>query len=177
MSMPCIMPSPSTMVKRNSLQKGSSAAAASTAVSGRRGPPAVDGYAAAAGVHGGDDAVGANGIDECRRERLVHGPFLEEGRSDDDVRRTGFEHGTRAVERADAAADAARPPLARVTHERVVVWPVPIAASRSISWSFVEPGERVDPLVEIGILEGEPLTLNELDDTVVSEVDRRDEHC
>ena len=49
--------------------------------------------------------------------------------------------------------------------------PVPMAASRSINWSFGKRGEAPDPPIEIGVFEGKTLALDELDDFAVAEVD------
>ena len=134
MSVPCIRPSRSTCVYRNSPAYGSSARTASDGVSWQHRSPAVDDDASAAAVDGGDEAVGADGAGELLREaRYRRRPFWKS----DDARMTPVraEADERARPRrsADAAADAAREPRADRGDERARCAPAFMAASRSIS--------------------------------------------
>ena len=112
MSVPCISPSLSTWVYRNSAQYGSSARTASTAVIGSTVfqpwmatcPPRLS---TAAMTRSAPIAVG-----ERPGEREIDRAVAKERRAGDDRVRAGGEHLARALDAANAAADPAGQPAA-----------------------------------------------------------------
>src|SRR5690606_20053916 len=132
--------------------------------------PALHRDAPALRVDGRDDAVGAHRIGEPCGELEVGATVLEERRPDDHVRGALIENRARALDRADAAADATRTPRADVLHERVVV----AGADGGVEVDELQlrvAFEPPQPAVEVIVFEREALSLDELDDLAVAEID------
>ena len=141
----------------------------------QRRPPAVDHDPAAAAVDRGDDPVGADGLRERAGDIDLHAGGVEERRADDHVGGAGLEHALGALDRADAAADAAGQTRADLAHE-IVVRPFTLGGVEVDELDLAAPFEAADPGVEIVALDGELLTLDELHDAAALEVDGRNEH-
>ena len=137
--------------------------------------PALHGDAPALGVDGGYHPVSAYGVGELGGKVQRRTAVPEQRRPDDHVGGSLGEHVPRALDRPDAPADTAHPLTTDVLHQRVVV-PGPDGGVQIDQLQLGKRGKAPDPPVEIGILQGEALTLDELDDFAVAEVDGGNQH-
>ena len=83
---------------------------------------------------------------------------------------TGIEDGLRAINRSDAAADAAGKPSADLRDHRGVV-ALPLGGVEIDQLHARESGELRDPHFGVGCLDRELLTLHELNDAPALEID------
>ena len=130
---------------------------------------------AAFAVDGADHAIDADGVGKSLRARDVGDAVLEQRRSDDDLSRADRAELDRALGRAHAAADLAGQPRADLANEMIVR----ARAHGRVEVDDVDapkPGEPLDPVVEIGRLDGELLALNQLDDLAALEIDGGNQH-
>ena len=130
---------------------------------------------AAAAVDRGDDAVAADGVGQRLREREIGRAVLEQRRAGDDLLRAGGEHVARALDGADAAADAARqaPAICRTSAR---LSPLPIAASRSITCTLGNCSKRRTQRNDVVVSDRELLALHQLDDGAALEIDGGNQH-
>ncbi len=143
---------------------------------GEGGAPAVDDEPAAAGVHRGNHLLAPDRVADFPGERDVHVPFLEERRTEDDLLRARLDHLPGALDRSDAAADAARE-LGRHPADQVVVVARGHGGIEVDELDDREVLEAPDPPEDVGAFDGDPVTLDELDNLAAFEVDTGDQHC
>ena len=175
-SMPCISPSTSTLVKRNSPKNGSSARTASTGVIGRRvRQPSIDDLSAAR-VDGGDQAVRRRRARASARANSRSGRAVaEERRSDDHLsarrRRAAPPRARRCARRRRRGRAAGRRSTrpARGCRRRS-------SPRRDRSAGPSESARTADPAVDVVGRDREPLALDELDDAAALKIDGRNQH-
>ena len=141
----------------------------------QRGLPAVDDHMAALAVDRGNDSFDADGVGQPLREVEVGPSRLEERRADDHLLGAGAEDVLGPLDGADAAAHPARQRCRDLSHERQVV----ARAHGRVQIDHLHLGEArelLDPGKHVGVADGEPLALNELNDRAVLEIDGRNQH-
>jgi hypothetical protein len=124
----------------------------------------------ATAVNGGDDTLEADGVRQRPSELDVHHSVAKEGRTDNHGVGAAVEDRPRAFDAANAAANAAWKPAADHRDKR----PVVSAASGGVEIDELHAGklrEPYDPWLWIGCFYRKRLTLHELDDASVLQVD------
>ena len=113
-------------------------------------------------------------VSACR-ELEVRLSAAKERRADDDLQRAAVEQRGRAVDGANAAADAAGQPAADRRDERAVVAGV-LRGVEIDQLDLREPLELPHPPVHVVGGDGEPFALHQLHDLSALEIDRWNEH-